>query len=214
MNFQDPRVAAALERYRARDLDEQVRMRALGPALFATRDEFLLPIGEAVGTFLHALIVAKRPRTIVELGTSYGYSTLFLADAARTVGATVITMDKADYKQARAREEIERAGLGAQVKWRCGDAVELIRAEDRPFDLVLLDIWKDLYLPCFEAFYPKLSEEAVIAADNMIDPPFERENVRSYRSAVRAKPDMTTVLLPIGSGIELSARWSVGNPKL
>ena len=90
----------------------------------------------------------------------------------------------------------------------------MIEADDGPFDLVLLDIWKDVYLPCFEAFYPKLSEEAIIAADNMIDPASARDSVRLYRAAVNAKSDLQTTLLPIGQGIELTVKWSAGNPKL
>ena len=68
-------------------------------------------------------------------------------------------MDLADYKQAEARANIERAGLADVVDFRLGDAVALIQADPGPFDLVLLDIWKDLYVPCLEAFYPKLSDE-------------------------------------------------------
>jgi predicted O-methyltransferase YrrM len=90
----------------------------------------------------------------------------------------------------------------------------MIHADPGPFDFVLLDIWKELYTPCLEAVYPKLADEAIIAADNMISPEIARDDVRVYRAAVRAKPDLQTSLLPIGSGIELSVKWSAGNPKL
>ncbi|MDF8334019.1 O-methyltransferase [Novosphingobium cyanobacteriorum] len=214
MNFTDPCVTAVFETYRQREVADQARMRELGPAGFALRDEFLLPIGEDVGAVLHALVLARRPRVILELGTSYGYSTMILADAARAVGARVISMELADYKQAFARARLQEAGLADVVDLRCGDAPALLAAETGPFDFVLLDIWKELYLPCFEAFYPKLSDEGVIAADNMIEPEHDRLKVRAYREAVRAKADLQTVLLPIGSGIELTMRWDAGNSKL
>jgi predicted O-methyltransferase YrrM len=214
MIFADPKVAAVFTAYEARDAAERERQAALGPDGFAARDEFLLPIGPDVGAFLHALILARRPKRILELGTSYGYSTLILADAARAVGATLITMELADYKQAYAKAMIEKAGLTVSVDFRLGDAVEMIVADSGPFDLILLDIWKELYLPCFDALYPKLSDEAIIAADNMIFPPQAREDVRRYRAAVRAKADLQTTLLPIGSGIELSVKWTAGNEKL
>jgi predicted O-methyltransferase YrrM len=218
MNFTDPKVAAVFADYVARDEVEQARMKEMGPAAFASRDELLLPVGEAVGAFLHALILARKPARILELGTSYGYSTVVLADAARAVGATLITMELADYKQAHAREQLTKAGLADVVDFRCGDAVEMIKADAKagggPFDFILLDIWKELYTPCFDAFYPKLSEEAIIASDNMISPEMARPDVRVYREAVRAKPDLQTVLLPIGQGIELSVKWSAGNGKL
>lgn len=214
MIFADPKVAAVCSVYAAREAADNARMRELGPAGFAVRDEFLLPIGPEVGAFLHALIVARRPARILELGTSYGYSTLILADAARTVGARVVTMELADYKQAHAREQIAAAGLSDVVDFRLGDAVKMIGEDKGPWDFVLLDIWKELYQPCFEALYPKLSEEGVIASDNMIHPEMVRPDVRQYRAAVKAKADLQTVLLPIGSGIELTVRWSEGNGKL
>jgi predicted O-methyltransferase YrrM len=214
MNFTDPRVAAIFAEYVARDGAEQARMKELGPAGFGSRDELLLPVGSEVGAFLHALVLARKPARILELGTSYGYSTLILADAARAVGATLITMELADYKQAYAREQLTRAGLADVVDFRCGDAVEMIKADAGPFDFILLDIWKELYSPCFDAFYEKLSEEAIIASDNMIFPEMARPDVRVYREAVRAKVDLQTVLLPIGQGIELTVKWSEGNGKL
>ena len=214
MLFSDPKVAEVFAEYQTRAEADQRLMAELGAAGRARRDEFLLPVGEDVGNLLHALVLAHRPRRILELGTSYGYSTLILADAARAVGARVTTMELADYKQAYALERLQRAGLADHVDLRCGDAVAMIQADPGPFDFVLLDIWKDLYLPCFEAFYPKLPEEAIVAADNMIEPVGARESVRIYRAAVQAKGDMQQVLLPAGQGIELALKWSAGNAKL
>lgn len=123
-------------------------------------------------------------------------------------------MELADYKQSEARRQIEVAGLAEHVDFRLGDALELLRADKGQWDFVLLDIWKELYLPCFTAFYPQLSEEAIIVSDNMIFPPGARPQVRLYREAVRAKADMQTALLPVGQGIEISVKWSAGNAKL
>jgi predicted O-methyltransferase YrrM len=214
MKFEDPKAQAVFEGYLARHADEQARMKELGPRMFDNRDELLLPVGEDAAWFLHALIMARKPKRILELGTSYGYSTLFLADAANKVGGTVITMELEDYKQQYAREKLAEAGLDGVVDWRCGDAVALIEEDNGPFDFILLDIWKELYQPSFDAFYPKLSEEAVICSDNMIDPASARPSVRIYREAVRAKPDLQTALLPVGQGIEISVKWSAGNAKL
>ena len=214
MIFADPRAAAVYARYARRAEADAARMRELGPAGFARRDEFLLPVGEDVGRFLHALILARRPGRILELGTSYGYSTLFLADAARQVGAQVVTMELADYKQAHARHELAEAGLADTVDFRLGDAVALLNADPGEWDFVLLDIWKELYVPCLDAFYPKLADEGVICADNVIEPALSRPDMRAYRAAVAARPDLQSALLPIGQGIELSVRWSADNAKL
>lgn len=214
MHFSNSTVGEVFAEYEKRETEERARAASLGSRLFEHRDEFLLPVGREVGWFLHELILAKRPARVLELGTSYGYSTLFLADAVTQVGATLITMELADYKQAAARTMIEKAGISAVVDFRLGDAVALINADAGPFDLVLLDIWKDMYIPCLRALYPKLADEGIIAADNMIEPAVVREDVREYRAAVGSLPDMQTTLLPIGSGIELSVKWSPRNKKL
>jgi len=214
MGFSSPAVAEVFADYERRAEAEWARGTALGPQMYAHRDEFLLPIGAEAGWFLHSLILAKRPARLLELGTSYGYSTLFLADAAKQIGATLITMELAEYKQAEAKAQIARAGLSDVVEFRLGDAVEMIHADPGPFDFVLLDIWKELYVPCLQAFHPKLAYEAIVAADNMVEPEGARPDVRKYRAALRALPDMQTTLLPVGSGIELSVRWPAGSPKL
>lgn len=212
MQFDDPKVAAVFRRYLERAASDRQTMRDLGPAGMARRDEFLLPIGTDVGALLHALILAKRPRRILELGTSYGYSTLILADAARSVGAQLISMDLADYKQAFARDQLAEAGLDSFVELRCGDAVQLIAADAAPFDFVLLDIWKNLYIACLDAFLPKLAEGGIIAADNMLQPESGQPAALAYRAAVGQFPELQSLLLDVGSGIELSIKWRAGAP--
>jgi predicted O-methyltransferase YrrM len=214
MNFSSPAVAQVFAEYEQRRLDERATMAALGSGMSARRDEFLLPIGPETGWLLYSLILAKRPARVLELGTSYGYSTLFLADAVKRVGGKLVTMELAAHKQSAARTMLTKAGIADAVDFRLGDAVALINADAGPFDFVLLDIWKDLYVPCLTALYPKLSDEGIIAADNMIEPVAARENVRKYRAAVRALPDMQTALLPVGSGIELSVKWTAVSEKL
>ena len=213
--FTDTRVAEVFAQYAERHRQELELTRDLPTGSFgARRDEFLLPVGAEVGAFLRALAVGRRPGRILELGTSYGYSTLFLADAARQCGAQVVTVDLDAAKQAYARERLAEAGLAEFVDFRCGDAVGVIEADEGEWGLVLLDIWKDLYVPCFEAVYPKLAEEGVIVSDNMIYPEGARDSVRALREAIRTKGDLQTVLLPLGSGIELTVKWSEGSAKL
>ena len=214
MTFQDPKVQSVFATYEARNAEEELRSGRPDVDPLAIRDELLLPVGEQVGKLLHALVRIKRPRRILELGTSYGYSTLFLADAARQVGATVVTMENAQYKQDYAMDQIDRAGLTNTVDFVLGDALELLATDRGPWDFVLLDIWKELYVPCFEAFYPQLAAEAIVACDNMIFPPMAREDARALRSAMQAKGDMQHVLLPFGHGIELCIKWDVQNEKL
>jgi predicted O-methyltransferase YrrM len=201
----DAAVKAVLADYEARIAREAEVQRTLVPADFGRRrDEFLLPVGPETAQVLDILIRAQKPKTLVEVGTSYGYSTVWLANAARAVGGRLHTLELAREKSDHARANIERAGLKDSVAFHVGDARELLAGLDGPFDFVLLDLWKDLYIPCFDIMQPKLSPGAFVIADNMIEPIQARADAEAYRRHVRAQPDMTSVLLPIGSGIEVT----------
>ena len=168
------------------------------------RDEFLISIGRHTGRLLNILIKGAKARKILEIGTSYGHSTVWLAEAAAATDGRVVTIDCAANKQEYARAMIQKAGLAAQVDFRLGDARDVIRSLEGPFDFVLVDLWKDLYIRCFDLVYPKLSPGALVAADNMINPESARPEALAYRQHVRAKPHIDSVLLTVGSGIELS----------
>lgn len=204
----DTKFSAVLERYEARATDEAKLWATTNPAeLFGRRDELLLEVGPDTANFLLSLAVGRRAVRLVELGTSYGYSTLFLAEAARRTGGRLTTYELSSDKQSFAKDQIKEAGLGDYVEWRQGDAVELLKDEKDGIDFVLIDLWKELYVPCLEAIYPKLAQNAVLAADNILEPAMARPEAEAYRAAVRQKKDLQSVLLPIGSGIELSCRW-------
>lgn len=201
----DQAVLDVLRGYDERSSEESKRAKEMGWEKFIERrDEFLLSVGPATGQLLHVLAQESKAQTILEVGTSYGYSTIWLADAARETGGKVITLDLVSQKQDYARREVERAGLGRFVEFRLGDARDLIARLDAALDLVLLDLWKDLYIPCFDLFYPKLSAGALIVADNMIYPESANAHARAYRRHVRSKKDMESVLLPVGSGLDIS----------
>ena len=170
------------------------------------RDQLLLPVGEDVAQLCVDLVVARQASVIVELGSSYGYSTLYLAEAARRTGGRLYSYEIHPGKQQHARERIAEAELAPFVEWRLGDAVTLLADQPGPIDFVLLDLWKDLYIPCLDALYPNLAPGGLIVADNMLYPEFNRPAGKAYRAAVRAKPEMEAVLLPVGQGIDLACR--------
>jgi predicted O-methyltransferase YrrM len=170
-------------------------------------DDALLAVGPETGALLNNLVKDGGYRRIVEIGTSYGYSTLWLAEAARATNGKVISLDVAAKKQAYAEKMLEQAGLAEFVEFRCGDALELLPALEDGVEFVLLDCWKDVYVPCLEIFHPKLAPGAVVVADNMIRPANAHADAIAYRRAVRSKPDMTSILLSLGSGVEVSRKF-------
>ena len=117
----DEAVSRVLAEYEQRIAAEAGTMQALEPAqMMARRNEFLLPIGADTGRLLHILVKSAKARSILEVGTSYGYSTLWLADAARETDGRVISLELADYKAAYAREALAKRDL--QTGWRSTSA--------------------------------------------------------------------------------------------
>ncbi|HXA78926.1 MAG TPA: class I SAM-dependent methyltransferase [Candidatus Acidoferrales bacterium] len=201
----DGAIATVLAEYEKRGAEEhKLQLKGSRDEWMERRDEFLIAVGPATGQLLNILAKSVKAKTILELGTSYGYSTVWLAEAARATGGKLVTLDKAAYKHDYARAMLAKAGLSAHVDFRLGDARETLKSLAGPFDFVLVDLWKDLYIECLDLFYPKLSPGAFIAADNMILPENYREDALKYRKHVRSRPKIDSVLLPVGSGVELS----------
>ncbi|WP_207303513.1 O-methyltransferase [Komagataeibacter xylinus] len=199
----DDRIQPVLDLYHERMRAERSAPRVEAPGgRDGGHDQRMRAIGPETGQLLNILARSLERPTILELGTSFGYSALWLAEAARARGGRLITMERHAYKSAHAREMAERAGLAASIDFRVGDAVAMIGEMDHKVDFVFVDLWKDLYVPCLEAFYPRLNPGAIIVADNMIRP--GTEDVKRYGRAIRALPGMSSVLLPVGTGVEVS----------
>jgi predicted O-methyltransferase YrrM len=208
MENTSPAFKQVLKEYRERLAGEEAYQRSLTVKtdMMKVRDTLLLPVGEDIAQLCVDLIVARNAKVIVELGSSYGYSTLYLAEAARRTGGTLYSYEIHPGKQQHARERITAAELAPHVQWCLGDAVQLLADQPGPIDFVLLDLWKDMYIPCLDVFHPRLAPNGLIVADNMLYPEFNRPEGAAYRAAVRAKPEMEAVLLPIGQGIDLACR--------
>jgi predicted O-methyltransferase YrrM len=201
----EPAVWRVIEDYEARAQREEQLWSTLPEEEVRRRlDEFLLPVGRATGTLINLIVKEANARRILEVGSSYGYSTIWLAEAARAVDGKVISLELRAAKTEYARAQLARAQLERFVEFRVGDALASLAPLGGPFDFVLIDLWKDLYVPVFERLYPKLAAGAIVVADNMLQPESAQPHARAYRERVRAAPEMTSVLLAVGNGLEVS----------
>jgi predicted O-methyltransferase YrrM len=164
--------------------------------------EAYIPVSRDVGRLLYILARAHRSRTLVEFGTSFGISTIYLAAAARENGGRVITSEQNPEKARRARQHFDEAGLSDVIELRLGDARETLRDLPGPIDLLFLDGWKSLYLPLFDLLEPKLRPGALVIGDDLDIAPAA---LAPYLARVRG-PGYSSVELTIGDAMEVSVR--------
>lgn len=216
----DPRVRAVLARLRAEEHAQRgalVRMglSTLGDRLRGKQDsvqeesdrirDFFVPLSHKQGTLAYMIARSIGARRIVEFGTSFGISTIYLAAALRdNGGGVVVGSELQPAKLARARAHLDEAGLGDLAEIRGGDARETLRDPGGTVDLVLLDGAKQLYLEVLQLLTPRLRTGSVVLADNIL---IFRRALRPYVEHVQAPANgFRSVTLFLGSGTEYSVR--------
>ncbi len=126
-----------------------------------------MPVAPEAGKLLYALVRATRPETVVEFGMSLGLSGIHLAAAVRDNGTgRVVTTELSAAKIATAKQNFAEAGLDDLITVLEGDAVVTLAELDGPVGFVLLDGWKEFYLPVIKLLEPRLSPGTLIVADN------------------------------------------------
>jgi predicted O-methyltransferase YrrM len=163
-----------------------------------------IPLSREQGRFLYLVARAIGAQRIVEFGTSFGVSTIYAAAAARDTGGHVIGTELEPSKRERALEHLAQAGLADVVEVRLGDALETLRDVPAPIDLLLLDGWKELYLPVLRLLERKLRKGAVVLADNIKT---FRRSLAPYVDYVQSGQNgFRSVTLPLKDGFEFSVR--------
>jgi predicted O-methyltransferase YrrM len=162
-----------------------------------------IPVSREQGEFLYLTARAIRAKSVVEFGTSFGISTTYLAAGLRdNGGGRVIGSEIEPSKCHQATANLKEAGLEEYAEVRLGDALETLREVPEPVDLVLLDGWKDLYLPVLELVKPRLRRGAVVMADNIFT---FRKALRPYVEYMQSGENgFVSTTLHISDGFEYS----------
>ena len=158
------------------------------------------PTAELLGV----LVRATRARRVLELGTSNGYSTIWLADAVEATGGSVVSVDADPSRTTLARENLQRAGLASLVKLRTEDAAAtLAAARDGELEFVFLDAERPAYPGYLGELLRALAAGGVLAVDNVISHAHELEE---FTSLIEAIPQFTQTVVAIGAGLRLAVR--------
>jgi predicted O-methyltransferase YrrM len=158
----------------------------------------MLNITRDTGQFLAALVRLQRPTRILEVGTSNGYSTVWLADAARACRCLVATIECDAEKLAMARDVFCRTGLTDVITQIAGDAAAVLaRTADETYDFIFLDSKRTAYAAWWPDLQRILQPGGVIVCDNATSHPHE---FVEFNDVVARTPGFSTVLVPIGKG--------------
>ncbi len=160
-----------------------------------------LACGPEAGRLLFALVAPNAGCRVLEVGASRGYSTIWLAAAARLAGGHVVSLEREPAKIDAWRRNLADAGLTDWAELVEGDAFAALERLEPGFQVVFLDAWKDDYERYFEIARTKLGPGGVVVADNAHSNP----TVAAYVRARQADPTLVSVTLPIGNGLEVTA---------
>ncbi|HEY3868153.1 MAG TPA: O-methyltransferase [Actinocrinis sp.] len=153
---------------------------------------------------LAVIVRATGGRNVLELGTSNGYSTLWLADAVRANGGRLTSVEIEADRSTQAANNLDRAGLRPVVELRIEDAADVLKASpDEEWDVIFLDAERPAYPSYWPDLVRTLKPGGLLAVDNVIS---HADQVAEFRALVSADPKMTEALSPTGAGLLLVVR--------
>ena len=187
------RIDAVLERLYADDAAQ----RAAGlPSSQRTRN-----VERETGRWLALLVRATNAREVLEIGSSNGVSTIWLAAAARQNGGHVTGTEILPERATEANRNLAEAGLDAVARVVAGDARSTVASLPGPFDLVFIDAEKDDYVDHFETVVGRVRPGGLILADNVVS-----HDLSAYQAMLRSRSDVETVTIPIDRGVEFTLK--------
>jgi caffeoyl-CoA O-methyltransferase len=161
-----------------------------------------VPFGD--GKILHDIIVENNYQSALEIGTSTGHSTIWIAWALSKTGGKLITVELDPNRQKTAIANLKKVGLSDYVDFRLGNAHQIVKEVEGPFDFVFSDADKDWYIQYFKDVHPKLKQGGRFTAHNVLQ---NISGIREYLEFVKNHPEyVTTVDKSSSSGIAISLK--------
>lgn len=170
-------------------------------------------IGPMVGPFLRQLAIIMRARNILELGSGFGYSAYWFAGGIAS-GGKIICTDNDESNKAMATEYLKRGKLSEAVDFRLGDALEIAKKLDGPFDIILNDIGKIDYPEAFDIALKLLKPGGIFITDNVLwsgrilsdDPDETAMAIHEFNRKLFNTDGVLSSIIPIRDGLGLAVK--------
>ena len=178
-------------------------------------DERMLAITKDTGIFYNTILRMQKPKRILEIGTSTGYSSLWFADAVLGLKTEILTIEQSQKKIEMATRNFKSAGVSKIIQIKQGNAKDVLNQmlkefrknkSRKYFDFVFIDADKEEYGFYFDASLKMLKRGGIIAADNIIYPKRFQTYIKKYMDYVYAKKNIQTSIIPIGNGQQISIK--------
>ena len=175
-------------------------------------DERMLAITKDTGIFYNVLLKILKPKKILEIGTSTGYSSLWFADTMTRKNSKIITIEKNPKKIKIARNNFRKAGVSSVIEIKQGIAKDVLMqlstfGKSREyFDFIFIDADKEEYSSYFDICLPMLKKGGIIAADNIIFPRRFQKHIKKYLNHIKGIRHIESITVPIGNGQEISLK--------
>ena len=179
---------------------------------YAAREKFPL-VGPQVGQLLEILARSIEAEHIIELGSGFGYSAVWFARALLE-GDRLIQTDMKEENARLSESFFEKAELSEFFDFRVGDALEVLKQEPGPFDIIFNDMYKEHYPNVIELAYEKLRPGGLLITDNTLwkgkvldnEPDLKTRGVQDFNALMAEHDDFLTIQLPLRDGVSLSYR--------
>jgi predicted O-methyltransferase YrrM len=188
-------------------LDELERFGREHDAAEPEHGKRMLNLEPATAQVLALWVRSAGRRRVLEIGTSNGYSTLWLAWAVGATGGQVVSVDREADKHALADANLRRAGLRERAELVLGDATGVVGSLPGPFDCVFFDADRVSAPGQLALLVPKLAPDVLLFADNALSHPQE---IAGYLAAVAVLPDFEHTIVPVGKGLIVAYRAGIG----
>ena len=184
-------------------------------------EQYVPIIRKEMQTFLKLLLVMKKPARILEVGTAVGFSALLMAEY-NPVPCDITTIENYEKRIPIARENFRRAGREAQITLHAGDAADVLKTLDAPYDFIFMDAAKGQYIHFMPEILRLLAEDGMLVSDNVLQDgdiiesrfAVTRRNrtihkrMRDYLYELTHSEELVTAVLPVGDGVTVSTRKS------
>ena len=171
-------------------------------------------VGPAVARILHQLALLIQAKTVFELGSAIGYSTIWWARAVGENGRVIYT-DSNRKNADQARRYFDRAGVGKQISVKVGDALELLSEQKQEYDIIFNDVDKEDYPRVFKLALPRLRKGGLFVTDNVLwSGKVTQKNpgdastkaIQEFNRMLYSSPDLFTTILPIRDGVAVAVK--------